>query len=101
MIFYKYIFFSAGFNGLYGLYKTYNADVIRYNENNRKIINKMLIGEKIPVVLAHIISGPFHCPFNMLNIVNYLEIKYRNDDLNIYDINIKKPKELYKYYFDL
>jgi hypothetical protein len=98
----KYIFFSAGFNGLYGLYKTYNADVIRTNnENGIKNINKMLIGEKIPVILLHIISGPVKCPINILNLVNYLEIKYRNDDLNIYNLKyIKKPKELFEYYLD-
>ncbi len=41
-MFYFYLFLTAGINGLYGIYKTYNADVIR----NNNIINKMLIGEK-------------------------------------------------------
>jgi hypothetical protein len=52
-MFHRYILTTSGINGLYGIYYTYNADVIRDN----KVINKMLIGEKIPIVIANIFTG--------------------------------------------
>jgi len=109
MFIYKYAFAAAGINGLFGLYRTYNAKVIRKIDNDRynknQIINNMLIGEKITVVLFHTIVGPYVVPIHLLHLFNQLEIKYRNDNLKnynydfFYKYNNKNPKELIDYYF--
>jgi len=102
MFFYKYALVAAGINGLFGLYKTYNADVIRTiddKNNNNQVINKMLICEKLPIILLHIISGPILCPLNLLHFFNKLEIIYRNDKMSNYNYkNNKKPRRLIEYY---
>jgi hypothetical protein len=92
----KYIFTTAGIYGLYGIYNTYNADVIRKNE----VINKMLIGEKIPIIFCYICSGPLKFPCGVFNFINYLEIKCRNECPLNYDYKSKfekEPKLLYQY----
>jgi hypothetical protein len=98
-MFHKYVYglTTAGINGLYGIYNTYNADVIRDN----KVVNKMLIGEKIPIIFVYILTGPVKVPYNIYNFINYLEIKYRNDCPLNYDYNTKfekEPKRLYQYF---
>jgi len=85
MFIYKYAFAAAGINGLFGLYRTYNAKVIRKIDNDRynknQIINNMLIGEKITVVLFHTITGPYVVPIKLINLFNNLKIKYKNKKL--------------------
>ena len=96
-MFHKFILTTSGINGLYGIYYTYNADVIRDN----KIVNKMLIGEKIPIVIAHIFTGCIKVPLNVFNFISYLEIKYRNDtglNYGFGDTFEKKPKKIFDYY---
>jgi len=94
-MFYKYIFSTAGLNGLYGIYKTYNPDVLRDN----KIVNKMLFSEKIPIVIFHIITGPYIFPCRIIDVMTFLEIKNRNDDFKNYGYNLEnKPKRLLEYY---
>jgi hypothetical protein len=96
-MFHRYILTTSGINGLFGIYNTYNAHVIRDN----KVINKMLIGEKIQIIIGHIITGWITVPFNICNFINYLEIKYRNDTCLNYgldDIFEKKPKKIFDYY---
>ena len=102
MFFYKYLLASSGINGLFGLYITYNADVIRIidnKNNNNQVINKMLIGEKLPIILLYVLSGPICCPFNVLHLFNYLEINYRNDKIINYNYeNNNTPRKLTEYY---
>jgi hypothetical protein len=92
---------AAGINGLFGLYKTYNADVIRTiddKNNNNQVINKMLICEKLSIILLHIICGPILCPLNLLHFFNQLEIIYRNDKMSNYNYkNNKRPRRLIGY----
>ena len=94
-MFLKYLFSSMGISGLIGLYETHNADVIRTNG----IINKMLITEKITIISYYIITGFITFPLKTIHYINYLEIKYRKDNLKNYDMYDmdKKPKKINDY----
>ncbi len=100
MFIYRYIFASSGLGGLMGIYNTHNAYVLR-DVNNKKNVNKMLIGERIPIIFTNIVTGPYIMPFRIFDIMNQIEIKYRKDDINNYfDNNNKKTKRLIEYYLN-
>jgi hypothetical protein len=94
-MFTKYILAASLISGLFGIYETHNADVIR----SKDVVNKMLISEKLSIVSFYTLTGFIKFPLIIINNLNYLEIKYRNDDFKNYDMEHleKKPKKLYDY----
>ena len=84
--FQKYSIIAMGINGLFKCYDTYNAKVKRYNYKE----TDMLFAEKIAIISAHTIAGPYILPFTLYNNLCLIELYAKNKDVNNY----------YPYYMD-
>jgi hypothetical protein len=91
-MFYKYILTSSAINRLFGIYNTYNADVIRRTD----VVNKMLLTEKMAIITIYTLSGSVIAPIQIFNLFNYLEDT--NYIIIIWKILLKNQKEYMNIY---
>ena len=90
----KYFISAMGINGLFKCYDTYNAKVKRYNYKE----TDMLFAEKIAIISAHTIAGPYILPFTLYNNLWLIEHNAKNIN-NYYPENNKKNNTIYDYLF--
>ncbi len=81
--FQKYMYSSMILNGIWKSIDIYDADVVRY-VNNQNIKTKLLMTEKLTIVSIQTLGGPYILPFRLINNIDKFELKLRNEDYNKY-----------------
>ena len=93
--FQKYSIIAMGINGLFKCYDTYNAKVKR---NNYKETD-MLFAEKIAIISAHTIGGPYILPASIYNKICLLEVYAKNKNIDDYYPENNRDNTIYSYMF--
>lgn len=94
----KYFVSTAIINGAFKLSEVYNCKVKR----NKGVITDMLLIEKVAIVSAHTIAGPYTFPLSIYSNLHKLELKIRNkDEKDYYDISETNNKEFIDYLFKI
>lgn len=93
----KYIISSMFINGAFKLSEVYNCKVTRYFG----LVDDMLLTEKLLIVSAHTLAGPYILPFSIYNNLHKLELKIRNKNETHYYGFSKTDKYFHDYLFKI
>ncbi len=99
--FYNTYFISSSFiNLFYSIYDTHNVKVLRYKDTQKPFYSNLLFSEKILILAYSFITGQIFLPIKIINNIDYLIIKNRNENLFNYGYIKKETFSDFLFSFD-